>query len=500
MSTEFSEEYAAYDGLGLAGLVRKGEVSPTELVEAAIARIERLNPQLNAVVRPLFDRARDQARGDLPDGPFRGVPFVLKDLLSRLAGVPLSSGCRFLRDYVPAENSEVVNRYLATGAVVVGKTNTPEFGMAATTEPALWGATHNPWDLARTTGGSSGGTAAAVAARLVPLGGGGDGGGSIRIPSSCCGLFGLKPTRGRVPVGPQETEIWSGCATEHVLTRSVRDSAAMLDALAGPLVGDWHQLPPPAGSFLQATDEPPGQLRIAVTGEPLLPCAGIDPDVRAGLTATMALLTELGHEVVEARPRLDARALGRAYVTMVGANTYAQVRDSEVELGRRARRGDLERTTWLSYLVGKALPAGELVRTLWTLQRAARTVHEFMEGYDVLLTPTLARPPVPLGSLAPQGLDAVLERLVAGLKLGGLVTAPAALDKAVDVALDFLPFTPVFNISGQPSMSVPLWWSTEGLPVGMMFSGRAGSEATLFRLAAQLEDAKPWIDRTPSVV
>ncbi|MEW6775115.1 MAG: amidase [Bdellovibrionota bacterium] len=492
-------DYSSYDGLGLADLVKRKEVTPLELVEAAIERIEKANPQINAVIHKLYDRARSQAKGELPHGPFAGVPFILKDLQSALAGEPLESGSRFYKGYKPSQNSELVNRYLAAGVIVVGKASTPEFGLIPTTEPEAFGPTRNPWDMSRTTGGSSGGSAAAVASRMVPLAGGGDGGGSIRIPSSCCGLFGLKPTRGRTPVGPLEAESWHGFAIEHVLTRSVRDSAAMLDAICGPYVGDFHYLPKPERPFLGELTQFTGRFRIAASAKPLLPSKGVHPDCLAAFEETVKLLKELGHEVIEDAPAVDALAFGRAFVSMVGGSTALGVRNAEANTGRKAHRGDFEVQTWLARKLGEALTAGEYLLAVQSIQKMCRDVLHFSENYDLILNPTLSKPPPKLGFLHPQGAQAVVESLAAALPVGSLVKSKALLDDAAAQAFAFVPWTPVYNATGQPSMSVPLHWNKEGLPIGMMFTAKFGQEATLYRLAAQLEQARPWKDKKPPV-
>jgi len=489
-------EYSQYDALGLAELVRGKQVTPAELLDACIARIEQFNPKVNAVIDRLYDRARTQAEAMPSKGIFAGVPFLLKDLLSMLAGVPTRSGTRFYGEWCPERNSEIVNRYLATGAMVVGKTNTPEFGMLPSTEPESFGPTRNPWDLSRTSGGSSGGSAAAVATRMVPMAGGGDGGGSIRIPSSCCGLFGLKPTRGRNPVGPFEAEPWHGFATEHVLTRSVRDSAAMLDAVAGPFLGDAYGLPAPEQSFLEEVGKPPGKLRIAFSAEPLLP-GKVHPDCRAALEDTVKLLAELGHETEEAAPAIDGRAFARSFLVMVAGHTWASIRIAEDRVGRKASRNDFEDKTWLAQRMGEAFSAGEYVQAIGRLQYAGREVLSFCEGYDLILSPTTAMPPPELGFLESTGFQTVLEKMILTLPLGKLMKMGAALEQAAADAFSFVPWTPVFNATGQPSMSVPLCWNDQGLPIGMMFTARQGDEATMFRIAAQLEEARPWKDRIP---
>ena len=491
-------DYAKYDGLGLTELVRKKEVRPSELVEEAIDRIERLNPQLNAVIHKMYDLAREAAEGDLPDGPFMGVPFLLKDLGAAYGGVPMRSGSRFHEYFVPDHDSEMVSRFKAAGVITLGKTNTPEYGLVPVTEPELFGPSNNPWDLTRTTGGSSGGSAAAVAARLVPLAHGNDGGGSIRIPASCCGVFGLKPTRGRNPLGPDIGEAWHGLACDHVLTRSVRDSAAMLDATAGPDVGALYYATPPSRPFLDEVGADPRRLRIAFTSKPFLPGV-VHEDCVKGLETTVQLCKDLGHEVVEEAPQIDGRAFARAFLTMVCGETRADVEEAEALSGRKATSRDFEPATWAVGLLGRQITAAEFSRAIRLLQRSARQVGQFFEDYDVLLTPTLAMPPVMTGALQPKGAEALAMKLLGRLNAGGLINALAGVEALADQVFEFMPYTPLFNATGQPAMSVPLYWNDDGLPIGMHFVGRYGDEATLFRLASQLEQAKPWFDRIPPI-
>jgi len=491
-------EYDHYDGLGLAELVRRKEVSPAELVEEAIRRIETVNPQINAVIHPMYDLARQQVQQGLPEGPFRGVPFLLKDLLVYYAGVPTRSGSRFFRDFVPDHDSEIVRRYRQAGVVVLGKTNTPELGLVPYTEPVLFGPSRNPWDLSRTTGGSSGGSGAAVAARLVPIAHGNDGGGSIRIPASCCGVFGLKPTRGRTPMGPDIGEAWRGMAINHVLTLSVRDSAAMLDATAGPDVGAPYIIPPPERPFLEEVGRDPGRLRIAFTTRPLLP-GTVHPDCVRGVEETARLCQDLGHIVEEAAPQIDGHAFARDFLTMVCAETRADIEEGEALTGRKARYGEFEPATWALGLLGRQISASDYSGALRALQRAARQVGAFFEKYDVLLTPTLATPPMEIGWLQPTGVKAVALKLLGSLNAGALLNKLAGIEALAEEVFAFIPFTPVFNVTGQPAMSVPLVWNDEGLPIGMHFVARFGEEATLFRLAAQLERARPWFDRRPPI-
>jgi amidase len=497
MMSGFSD-YDKYDGLGLADLVRMKEVSPVELVEEAINRIERLNPQINAVICKMYDLARKTAAKPLPDGPFKGVPFLMKDILMAYAGVPLTNGSRFFKDFVPDHDSELVKRFKAAGVIVVGKTNLPEFGLVPITEPELFGPTNNPWGLARSPGGSSGGSAAAVAARIVPLAHGSDGGGSIRIPASCCGVFGLKPTRGRNPIGPDYGEGWRGLVCDHVLTRSVRDSAAMLDATAGPDAGALCYAPPPARPFLREVDTDPGTLRIAFTSEPFLGNT-VHDDCVAGLEATARLCQSLGHEVTEAAPRIDGRAFARAFLTIVCAEARATIEEGETLLNRRASFKDFEPSTWALALLGRQCRAPELSRALNLVQLTARQIGRFFTKYDILLTPTLARPPVLTGELQPKGTRAIAIKILGRLNAGPLINSLSGIGATAEHVFGFLPYTPLFNATGQPAMSVPLHWNGEGLPVGMQFVGRFGEEATLFRLAGQLERAMPWAGRIPPV-
>jgi amidase len=491
-------DYSQYDGLGLAELVRTGQVTPRELVTAAIDRIDAHNPALNAVIHHMHDAALRLADGPLPDGPFRGVPFLLKDLLSWYAGEPTSSGSRLYRGWVAPHDSEVVRRYRAAGLIVVGKTNTPEFGLVPFTEPERFGPTRNPWDPARTTGGSSGGSAAAVASGMVPMAGGGDGGGSIRVPASCCGLFGLKPTRARTPTGPDQGELWRGAVVEHVLTRSVRDSAAMLDVLGGPDVGAPYFAPPPARPFLDEVASPPGRLRIAFTTHPFLGHT-VHEDCRRAVVDTVALLQSLGHELVETAPTIDRDAFNRAFLTVVCGEMAAELTDARAWLGRAVTRGDVESPTWALALLGGQISSSEYASAMRYLQRTARGVGQFFETVDLLLTPTLAAPPFPIGALQPTARDRIPMKALGMLRSGRLLRLLGALERAAATVFDWIPWPPLANATGQPAMSVPLSWSADGLPIGVQFMGRYADEATLFRLAGQLEQAAPWKDRHPAI-
>jgi len=471
------DAFADLDATAQAELVRRREVKAIELVDAAIERIERLNPTLNAVITPMYEQARTAASGKLPDGPFAGVPFLLKDLIASYAGVRMTSGSAFLRDFVPDHDSELVIRLKRAGLVILGKTNAPEFGLLPTTEPQLFGPTRNPWDTGRTSGGSSGGSAAAVAAGMVPAAHGNDGGGSIRIPASCCGLFGLKPTRGRNPLGPDYGDFLGGLAIDHALTRSVRDSAALLDATSGPDVGDPYWAPPPARPFLQEVGADTGRLRIAFSTQAPTGAA-VHPDCVNAVREAAALCADLGHEVVEATPPVPAEIVTHAFTTMFSSGCAMAIEGLAFLTGRTATPEQFERLTWAAYEMGRQHSASAYLLAVALLQGVSRDIAHFLVDYDALLTPTLAEPPVPLGSF-----DSPPDN-----PLKGWVRSE-----------EFMPFTPVANFTGLPAMSVPLFWNADGLPIGTQFIGRFGDEATLFRIAAQLEQARPWADRRPPI-
>jgi amidase len=491
-------EYSHYDGLGLAELVRTGQVPPAELVEAAIERIEALNPQLNAVVNKMYDQARAAVAQGLPEGLFRGVPFLLKDLNGNVAGVPTGSGNRLLRNIPAPRDSEMVRRFRKAGLVVMGKTNTPEFGLVPYTEPETYGPTHNPWDLTRSPGGSSGGSAAAVAARLVPLASGGDGGGSIRIPGSCCGVFGLKPSRGRTPLGPDVGESWRGFVVEHALTRSVRDSAAILDATAGADVGAPYDAPPAPESFLAEVSREPGRLRIAYTAHPFMG-KDVHADCREGLQRTARLLEGLGHEVCEAVPEIDGAQFSVAFLTVIMAECRADVEWAAGLAGRKPRLEDFDPSTYAMGLLGKSMSAADYASAVRYLQVAARAVGRFFTDYDVLLTPTLAQPPAVIGSLQPPASQIAQMRVIGKLNAGWVMKAMGVVKPLAAQTFQYMPYTPLFNVTGQPAVSMPLHWNAAGLPIGMQFVGRFGDEATLFRLAGQIERAQPWAERVPAM-
>ena len=473
-----TEDVRMLDAIGMAQLVHRGDATALELVTDAIARVERINPILNAVTRPLFDEARRAAAAVPRDAPLAGVPFLLKDLIAEQAGVPLTEGSDFLGDdLVPERDSELVTRFRRAGLVVLGTTNTPEFGILCTTEPRRFGACRNPWDIGRSTGGSSGGSAAAVASRMVPAAHANDGGGSIRIPASCCGLFGLKPTRGRISLAPVYGDVFTGLVTEHVVTVSVRDSAAILDAIAGSAPGDPFIIAPPERPYFAEVGAPCRPLRIGFSTR--TPSGReVHGDCIDAIGRTVELLEELDHDVEEAAPSFDAAAMGRAFAVLWSAGVAWTLDHWGRRLGRDPREADVEPLTWELAGRGRTINAAEYLMAVEDLQSESRTIAAFFESRDLWLTPTLAEPPLRLGELTSPEDD---------------VSAP------VRRMGRFSPFTHLANLTGLPAMSVPLHWNSEGIPIGVHFMGATGAEATLFRLAGQLEQACPWAGRLPPV-
>ena len=470
-------DFDRFDGMGLAELVRRRDVTVGELLEAAIERIEARNPVINAVVLRLYDQAKAAIAAGLPQGPFTGVPYLLKDLGASYAGTPTTGASRFFRDFVPDHDSEMVVRLKRAGLVICGKTNTSEFGLSTSTEPVLFGPTRNPWNLAHSAGGSSGGAAAAVAGGMLPMAHASDGGGSIRIPASCCGLFGMKPTRARTPAGPDAGEGWNGASISHAVTRSVRDSAALLDATSGPDIGDPYCAPPLKGSFLAEVGADPGRLKIALATKAWNGSV-VDPECANAAIAAAKLCESLGHDVEEASPVLDEEARGKATYVIAAAHTRVALELRGKALGREATADDVETHTWRTAEHGREVTAADYAHAIRVMHQVGRIIGRFFTRYDVLLTPTMCRPPYPLGVLAMTGTD------------------PKAYLEAI---LGTIAFTSPFNTAGTPAMSVPLAWSKESLPIGVQFAAGFGAEATLFRLAAQLEKAQPWAEKRARV-
>lgn len=496
MGTPSTDPFVDLDATAQAALVHNGDASPVELVDAAIARVEALNPRINAVISERFDSARAEAAGDLPPGPFRGVPILLKDLGAAMAGEPQHLGNSLLRqiDHRPAEDSHLVARLRAAGFVIIGRTNTPEFGSTCTTEPLAYGPSRNPWDTDRSTGGSSGGSAAAVASRMVPVAHASDGGGSIRIPASECGLFGLKPSRGRISRGPQAGEGWAGASTDGVVSLTVRDSAALLDILSGWEPGDPYTAPPPTRRWADELTAPPGRLRIGVHTEHQFPGLSTDPEVVASVRRTAEMLGALGHDVTDAAPSalLEPDFLLH-YGVIVATATARQLQEIGRLAGREVTADDVEAANWANAESGRATSGVEYLAALEWMHAHGRRMASWWrggagadsaaagnpDGFDLLLTPTIGTLPPPIGHLRQQpGEDPT-----------------AAMMRIVEV----IPFTAQFNTSGQPAMSLPTGWSAGGLPIGSQLAAAYGREDLLFRLAAQVEQAHPWTGRRPAV-
>ena len=471
-------DYENYDAVGLAALVARGETTPEALLEAAIERVEARNEAVNAIVNRLYDYGRRAIADGLPDGPLKGVPYLLKDLGASLAGCPTTRGCKFFEDVVPAEDSELVKRLKRAGMVIFGRTNTCELGLSLTCEPQLHGPTRNPWDRTRISGGSSGGAAAAVGSRMLPAAHASDGFGSIRAPAACCGLVGLKPTRGRNTMAPYLGEGLSGLATEHAVALSVRDSAAILDATCGPGAGDPYSAAPPDRPFLEEVGADPGRLRIAYTSR-APNGAPVEADALRVLEETAGLAAELGHRVEEADPDIDRAAVVPTFLTLMAVNAAVNL-SSYPSAGRAAREDEVERITWLSAKMGEGIDGADCVRAAQTMHRLGRQMAAFHRGYDILLTPGLAT-----GT---------------AVKLGWLDMTMDDLDEYWRRVFHFSPFTVWFNLTGQPATMLPIGTSDDGLPVAVQAVAPYGDEATLFRFSAQLESARPWFDRKPAMV
>jgi len=471
-------EYDSYDAIGLAELVRSGEASPAELLDVAIERVEALNPAINAVVQKHYDEARAAIDSGLPDGPFRGVPFLLKDLHALLTGTVTSNGSRFFADRRADHDTELVARYKRGGFNIFGKTNTPEFGLTVTTEPRLFGPTRNPWNVEMMAGGSSGGAAAAVAAGIVPAAHASDGGGSIRIPASCCGLFGLKPTRARNPHGPDRGEGWAGMSTEHVVTRSVRDSAALLDLTCGPDLGAPYYAPMPPQPFAAAMRVAPRALRIGLVTRTAAGEA-VHPECDAAVRGAAKLLEGLGHIVEETSLRSVEEGFGPAFRVIVAGNQRALIEARAADVGRQPAPDDLEKVTWLFFESGAKASAADYARAVTALHHTGRQFARLLDPFHLLLTPTLPKPPQKIGTFSMMTDD------------------PDAYGREVAY---FTSFTALVNVAGNPAVTLPLHWTQTDLPVGVQLIGRYGDEATLFQVSAQLEEAQPWFDRRPALI
>ncbi len=479
-------EYDTYDAVGLAGLVRKKDVCPHELLREASERCDRVNPKLNAVIYRMEHDPEKAAPPADPAQPFAGVPFLAKDLGPPLAGAPLTSGSRLFANYVPDRDGEIITRFKRAGLVFFGKTNVPEFGLVPVTEPELFGPCRNPWDVNRTPGGSSGGSASAVAAGIVPMAHASDGGGSIRIPASCCGLFGLKPSRGLNPKPPGTAPITADFGVDHVISRSVRDSAAALDAVC-------NQVSP---GFFSGLEAGPGRLRIGVVRSAMMGST-VAPEVQTALEATAKLMRELGHETWDAEPEVDYKEFGMAFLTDWAIATSQTLDAAQQALGREPAPGDVEFSTWSLGRVGRVMPVADEERAKHFIWQATEAFTSYFDRFDIMLSPVLAAPPLKIGQNRLTGLEEIALRIATGLRRPWLMKA---LLKAIAAkSFAFAAFTQPFNMTGQPAMSVPLHWTKDGLPIGMQFAARLGADGLLLRLARQLEIAQSWEKRRPPV-
>jgi amidase len=503
MDMTLFEEYGQYDGIGLAKLVRNGEIKAVELCEEAINRAESLNPRLNAIITPLYDFARAASKHLQADAPFCGVPFLLKDAHHALKGVAMSSGSALLKDFLPQNDAEIVRRFKKAGLVILGKTNTPEFKLAYVTEPKAFGKTRNPWNLNFTPGGSSGGSAAAVAAGIVPLASASDEGGSIRVPASCCGLFGLKPSRGRNPVGPDFSQEWDGMSTSHVVTRSVRDSAAMLDAVSGPDQGMPYSTIAPERPFLEELGFDPGHLKIGFYTRSAYG-REVHPECIKAVEKTCKVLENLGHHVEETVPNYQEEEVALNWCIIAIGNVAAHVDRLVQTYGHANVKRNIEFQNYTLYRMGQRAKALDFVKAKRRWRQLGTIMDQMLNKYDMMLTPTLGEPPVPVGSLHPSKSDQRSMKIISSwagkIILSSRKLTLSILDELVhNMMKGLMPFTMIANITGQPAMSVPLHWTESGLPCGVQFVGGFGEEAKLLRLAGQLEKVQPWFDRKPQI-
>lgn len=489
-----SQEYILYDGVALAKLISEKIVSPKEVLLIAIERAESINPKINAIIHKMYDYADQRSKQVLSSSKLAGIPFLVKDLELAIAGHPMTYGSKCLKDYIPTSNSYIIDKVQDAGMLIMGKTNTSEFGLAPHTEPKLYGPTLNPWNLSHIPGGSSGGSAAAVAAGIVPIASASDGGGSIRMPASCCGLFGLKPSRGRSSLGPYIGSAWNGGVTNLCVSRTVRDTAAYLDIVSGNMPGDPYIIPKPDQSFYDLSILPVKKLKIGWSKQHSFG-GQVHPECVKGLEKTITTLLKLGHEVEEIKLPWSAEALTYAFFIMYVSEAAAQVVQASKLVGQKPKKKNFELNTWLLYLLGNELSAKEdaLARGEWNL--IARTMAQFHEKYDMLLTPTLSQPPLKIGELQNKSYEIPIYDIGSAIGLTKIFKSGFFVDRLARRGFGFMPFTPIQNITGQPSMSVPMYWTDDNLPVGMMFSAKMGEEALLLQLATQLEQETNWIEK-----
>lgn len=492
-------EYDQADALSLVHLVNSGQISATELCETAIARANSVNTAINAIITPLFQQARNKAQqANYSDAFLAGVPFLVQDIGSQLAGARQTNGSQALMDFIPDEDDELIKRWKFTGLNILGKTNVSEFALQMVSESATFGACHNPWHLEHTSG-VCGGSAAAVAAGIVPLAGASDSSGSIRIPASCCGLFGLKPSRGRVPNGPYNPEHWFGATVQHVITRSVRDSALLLDLETGPELNAPYFLPPPEHSFRSEADCDPGRLRIGFSVQHPLNLS-VDPEVVNAVQDAAHLLESLGHHVEEVPLPYNGKAVANAYLMMCSAVASTETSKLSHILGRPAHSKDVEPLTWLFNMMGHRYSTADFALSRQSWSDHALAMAQYHQEYDVLLTPTLATPPMNIGQLDPKPIEQLLLQYTQQINTDPISKHSELMEQIASELLAQTPYTQIANLTGQPAMSVPLYWSSDGLPIGIQCIAPFACEDLLFSLAGQLERAKPWMQRRPHML
>lgn len=494
------EEYRKHDATSLAELIRKKEVTPIELLETAITRAEEVNPKINAVVTKLYELGKEQLKSLDTNAPLAGVPYLIKDLGPQLKGTRYTCGSGILKDFISVENSVVTDRMLAAGLVIFGKTNTPEFGLTPWTEGKLLGTAHNPWNLNHTTGGSSGGSAAAVAAGIVPMASANDGGGSIRIPASCNGLFAIKPTRGRITLGPYFGEGWGGAVCEGLVSRSVRDSALYYDLVHGSDEGDPYHIKPPEHPFMHEITRTPRKLKIGYTTKmPVGMSKPVDEENVKAMTHAVQLLKSLGHEVVEVELPYKKEVLTELLYAMVYGETSATLDYIGEQRGRKPHRSEVEPNTWLLYKLGKSFSANAFALAKLKWNEVNRKLAEYHKQYDLLLTPTLGMRPFKIGAMNNPPFEEISLRILNALGISSVIRYTGMIEKIAEQTFSWIPYAPLANITGQPAMTVPLYWAPENLPVGVMFTAPLGDEATLFQLGAQLEKVQPWFNKVPTL-
>lgn len=490
------EEYYQYDALGLAELVKSKQVKPDELLTVAINRHQSVNPKINAVVNELFDFASEAIKNLDYNSPFCGVPFLVKDLGLQIKGTKYTNASRIQRNYISVENSDTINKIIKSGLVIMGRSNTSEFGSSPFVENEIYGPARNPWNTKHTAGGSSGGSGAAVAAGVVPLGTANDGGGSIRIPASCNGLLGLKPSRMRVSQGPQEGSAWSGAASHELcVSRSVRDTAQYLDIAMGNSIGDPFMLQKPDMPYMKAIESAPHKLKIAYSSTH--PFNEQDPENIKAINHTVALLTDAGHQVEEIDLPYDSKLVKDCLYTLVMGELSATI-DAVAEMqGKKALREEVEATNWFLYIMGKNLSANEFCRAKLKWNILSQQMRKFHQDYDLLLTPTLGMKPFKIGALQPRPWEMTALKALNTIGLSGILKYSNIIEETKNKIFKWMSYVGLSNLTGQPSMSIPLHWSNDNLPVGVMFTAPMCDEATLLQLAKQLEDIQPWLNRNP---